>query len=239
MIPIPLNDDIRRRTLWTCTLGLIAANTAVFLYELSLGRRLNALISALGLVPARYGAAGAADILGHLPGLLASALTAMFLHGGWLHLAGNMLFLFVFGRSIEDRFGHSRFLALYFASGFAAALLYVEMSAGSPVPSIGASGAIAGVLGAYFVCFPRARITTVFFLIFFFWTVHLPAFLILAYWFLLQFVMGFQMLSIQSAAHGGVAWWAHVGGFLAGIVLGFALPPRRGAQWIMRPQSHV
>lgn len=235
MIPIPLNDNIRRRTFWTCTLALIVVNTAVFLYELSLGRELNRLIYFFGLIPARYASLDGVAILPHLHSFLLSALTAMFLHGGWLHLGGNMLFLFVFGRSIEDRFGHSNFLALYFASGFAAALLYVEMSAGSRVPSIGASGAIAGVLGAYFVCFPRARITTVLFLIFFFWTVHLPAVLVLGYWFLIQFVMGYQMLAIQSATGGGVAWWAHVGGFVAGIILGVALRPRRPQVDIIRP----
>ncbi|HEV2419142.1 MAG TPA: rhomboid family intramembrane serine protease [Terriglobia bacterium] len=235
MIPIPLNDNIRRQTFWACTLALIILNTVAFLYELSLGRELNSLIYFFGLIPARYASPGGVAILPHWFDFLRSALTAMFLHGGWLHLGGNMLFLFVFGRSIEDRFGHSNFLALYFASGFAAALLYVEMSAGSSVPSIGASGAIAGVLGAYFVCFPRARITTVLFLIFFFWTVHLPAVLVLGYWFLIQFVMGYRMLSIQSATGGGVAWWAHVGGFAAGIILGFVLRPRRPQVEIIRP----
>lgn len=235
MIPIPLNDNIRRHTFWGCTLALIIVNTVVFLYELSLGRGLNSLIYFFGLIPARYSSPDGAAIFSHLHGFLLSALTAMFLHGGWLHLGGNMLFLFVFGRSIEDRFGHSNFLALYFASGFAAALLYVEMSAGSRVPSIGASGAIAGVLGAYFVCFPRARITTVLFLIFFFWTVHLPAVLVLGYWFLIQFVMGYQMLAIQSATGSGVAWWAHVGGFVAGIILGVALRPRHPQVDVIRP----
>lgn len=234
MIPIPLNDNIRRRTFWTCTLALIMVNTVVFLYELSLGPELNRFVYLFGLVPARYSAPAGLAILPRLSGFLTSALAAMFLHGGWLHLGGNMLFLFVFGRSIEDRFGHSKFLGLYFASGFAAALLYLEMSSGSRIPSIGASGAIAGVLGAYFVCFPRARITTVLYLIFFFWTVHLPAVLVLGYWFLIQFVMGFQVLAIQSATEGGTAWWAHVGGFVAGIILGFALRPRRPQVEIIR-----
>jgi membrane associated rhomboid family serine protease len=225
MIPIPVNDNIRRRTFWACTLALIVLNTLAFIYELSLGPRLNRFIYFFGIVPARYMTLNGL-VIQRLPALLTSALASMFLHGGWLHLAGNMLFLFVFGRSIEDRFGHSKFLGLYFLSGFAAALLYIEMSAGSRVPSIGASGAIAGVLGAYFVCFPRAKITTVLYLVFFFWTVHLPAVLVLGYWFLIQFVMGFRMLDIQSVTGGGIAWWAHVGGFAAGIILGFALRPR-------------
>lgn len=219
MVPIPLNDDVRRRSFWGCTLLLIMANTLVFLYELSLGPALNRFIDVFGLVPARY-VTPHGWILSNLAGLLVPVIVSMFLHGGWLHLIGNMLFLFVFGRSVEDRFGHSRYLFLYFVSGFAAAILHLSMNAGSRLPSIGASGAIAGVLGAYFVCFPRARITTVIFLIFFLWTVHLPAVLVLGYWFLIQFVMGYQMLAIQSATGGGVAWWAHVGGFLAGMILG-------------------
>ncbi|MDE3178915.1 MAG: rhomboid family intramembrane serine protease [Acidobacteriota bacterium] len=225
MIPIPLNDNIRRRSFWAVTLALILANTAVFAYELSLGPRLNRFIYLNALIPARYTTPAGWDI-SSLPGFVIPVLVSMFLHGGWLHLGGNMLFLFVFGRSIEDRLGHAQFLLLYFLSGYAAAALYVTLSAGSRVPSIGASGAIAGVLGAYFVTYPRARITTVIFLLFFFWTFHLPAVLVLGYWFLVQFAMGFQMLAIQSATSGGVAWWAHVGGFLCGMLLGFALRPR-------------
>ena len=153
----------------------------------------------------------------------------MFLHGGWLHLLGNMLFLFVFGRSVEDRFGHFKFLCLYFLSGLAGAILHIFLNAGSRMPTIGASGAIAGVLGAYFVSFPRARITTLIPLIFFFWTFELPAILVLGYWFLIQFVTGYQMLAIQSATGGGVAWWAHVGGFMMGLFLAVAFRPvRRG-----------
>ncbi len=219
MLPIPLNDNVRRRSFWVVTLLLIVANTLVFLYELSLGPKLNRLIYTFGLVPGRY-LTPHGWIIASFPALAVSVLASMFLHGGWLHLIGNMLFLFVFGRSVEDRFGHSGYLLLYFVSGFAAALLYIGVNAGSPVPTIGASGAIAGVLGAYFVCFPRARITTVVWLIFFLWTVHLPAVLVLGYWFLIQFAMGFQMLAIQSATGGGVAWWAHVGGFATGTVLG-------------------
>jgi hypothetical protein len=150
----------------------------------------------------------------------------MFLHGGWLHILGNMLFLFVFGRSIEDRFGHFTFLLLYLISGVAAAVVQIVVSPGSRVPTIGASGAIAGVLGAYFICYPRARITTLIPLFIIFFTVQVPALLLLGYWFLIQFVAGFQMLSIQSAAAGGVAWWAHIGGFTCGALLALILPPQ-------------
>jgi membrane associated rhomboid family serine protease len=226
MVPIPLNDNIRRETFWISTLALIAANVLVFLWELSLGAHINQLVNLLGIVPARYTTArGLATMTPE--GFLVPIFTSMFLHGGWLHLLGNMLFLYVFGRSVEDRFGHFKFLVMYFLSGFAGALLHIYLNAGSRLPSIGASGAIAGILGAYFVTFPRARITTLIPLFFFFWTFHIPALLILGYWFVIQFFTGYQMLEIQSATAGGVAWWAHVGGFAMGLLLALVLPPRR------------
>jgi len=226
MVPIPLNDNIRRQTFWISTLLLIAANVCVFLYELSLGPHINQLVSLFGIVPARY--TTARGLAAATPeGFLIPIFGSMFLHGGWLHLLGNMLFLFVFGRSVEDRFGHLKFLFMYFFSGLGGAVLHIFLNAGSRVPSIGASGAIAGILGAYFVTFPRARITTLIPLFFFFWTFDIPALLILGYWFLIQFFTGFQMLEIQSATAGGVAWWAHVGGFTIGLLLALVLPPRR------------
>ena len=226
MVPIPLNDNIRRETFWISTLALIAANVLVFLWELSLGAHINQLVNLLGIVPARYTTArGLATMTPE--GFLVPIFTSMFLHGGWLHLLGNMLFLYVFGRSVEDRFGHFKFLVMYFLSGFAGALLHIYLNAGSRLPSIGASGAIAGILGAYFVTFPRARITTLIPLFFFFWTFHIPALLILGYWFVIQFFTGYQMLEIQSATAGGVAWWAHVGGFAMGLLLALVLPARR------------
>lgn len=224
MVPLPLTDHIRRQSFWTVTLALIIANVWVFLFELAQGRGINHLVYLYGIVPARYVTRhGFANLT--VGGFLVPVIVSMFLHGGWLHLLGNMLFLFVFGRSVEDRYGHFKFLSLYFLSGFAGASLHILLNAGSRLPSIGASGAIAGVLGAYFVSFPRARITTLFFLIFFFWTFELPAIVVLGYWFLIQFVTGFQMLAIQSATGGGVAWWAHVGGFVTGLVLAMAFAP--------------
>jgi hypothetical protein len=224
MVPLPLTDHIRRRSFWTITLALIIANVWVFLFELAQGRGINRLVFLYGIVPARYVTLHGFKNL-TVDGFVVPVLVSMFLHGGWLHLLGNMLFLFVFGRSVEDRYGHFKFLLLYFLSGFAGAALHIILNAGSRLPSIGASGAIAGVLGAYFICFPRARITTLFFLIFFFWRVELPAIVVLGYWFLIQFVAGFQMLTIQSATGGGVAWWAHVGGFVTGLVLALILEP--------------
>jgi membrane associated rhomboid family serine protease len=224
MIPIPLTDHIRRRSFWACTLLLIVANVWVFLVELSLGSGLNRLVFRYGVIPAHY--APPSLFNRPLSVTLVPIFVSMFLHGGWLHLLGNMLFLFVFGRSIEDRFGHLPFLFLYFLSGLAAALVQIVVSPGSRVPTIGASGAIAGVLGAYFVCFPGARITTLIPLFIIFWTVQVPAILLLGYWFLIQFIAGFEMLSIQSAAAGGIAVWAHVGGFIVGAIMGLTLRPR-------------
>jgi rhomboid family protein len=225
MVPIPLTDHIRRRSFWAFTLLLIVVNTWAFILELSLGSKLNHFILLYGLIPARY----TPPRLIALPAQLTFAplFISMFLHGGWLHLLGNMLFLFVFGRSIEDRFGHFPFLFLYLVSGVAAAVVQIVVSPASRIPTIGASGAIAGVLGAYFVCYPGARITTLIPLFVFFWTVQIPAIFLLGYWFLIQFIAGFQMLSIQSVTAGGVAWWAHIGGFVTGAFLGLVMPPRR------------
>ncbi len=228
MVPIPLNDNLRRHTFWFSTLALIAMNAVVFAFELSLGPSINRFILTFGLIPARYSTVHGAIIITNPVDFLVPAFTSMFIHGGWLHLIGNMLFLFVFGRSVEDRFGHGQFLLLYFLSGLGAAITSIFFSMGSRVPTIGASGAIAGVLGAYLISFPTARITTLIPLFFFFWTVRIPALLMLVYWFAIQFVMGYQMLAIESATGGGVAWWAHVGGFILGMLIALVvLKPRR------------
>lgn len=226
MVPIPLTDHIRRRTFWVATLVLIVLNVWVFVLELSLGPALNRLVFLYGLVPVRYTRPHA---LVQLPArfTLAPIFISMFLHGGWLHLLGNMLFLFVFGRSIEDRFGHLKFLLIYFLAGLGGAALHITLNAGSHIPTIGASAAIAGVLGAYFVSYPAARITTLIPLFIIFWTFEVPAVFLLGYWFLIQFFTGFQMLAIETVTGGGVAWWGHVGGFLVGIILALILRPRR------------
>jgi hypothetical protein len=226
MVPIPLHDHIRRQTFWTLTLAIICANVLAFLFELSLGREVDRVVFFFGIIPARYTIPQIAARLS-FGGLVVPIFVSMFLHGGWLHLLANMLFLFVFGRSIEDRFGHLKFLLIYFLGGLGGALVHIVLNAGSRVPTIGASGAIAGVLGAYFVSFPSARITTLLPIFFFFWTVELPALLLLGYWFLIQFFSGFQMQAIQSATAGGVAWWAHVGGFIVGVLLALTLRPQR------------
>ncbi len=226
MVPIPVSDDIRRQIFWGSTLALIIANVLVFFFEISLGQNLDRLIYLFGIIPARYTTSrGFATSSGE--GLFIPILVSMFLHSGWLHILSNMLFLFVFGRSVEDRYGHIKFLLLYFIAGFGAAVLHILLNAGSRLPTVGASGAIAGILGAYMISFPRARVRTLIWLFFFFWTVDLPALLLLGYWFLIQFFSGFEMLAIQSATRGGgVAWWAHVGGFIVGVLAAFVLRPR-------------
>jgi membrane associated rhomboid family serine protease len=235
MIPIPINDHIRRRIFWAATLSLIVTNVFCFALELSQGAQLNRMIFIFAVVPARYIGPHGITVTGP-GGFLVPIFASMFLHAGWLHLLGNMLFLFVFGRSIEDRYGHGKFVLIYFASGLVAALTHIFFNAGSRVPTIGASGAIAGVLGAYFICFPAARITTLIPIFFFFWRVEIPAVFVLGYWFLIQFVAAsYQRLDIQSATRGGTAWWAHVGGFIAGAALALLLPPRRPRVEIISP----
>ncbi len=235
MVPIPINDHIRRRIFWASTLALIVTNVLVFAFELSQGPHLNRLIFYFAVIPARYTTPHGLELTG-LNWFFAPIFTSMFLHGGWLHLLGNMLFLFVFGRSIEDRYGHWKFLLIYFLSGLIAAFTHIFFNAGSRVPTIGASGAIAGILGAYFVCFPGARITTLIPVFFFFWRVEIPAVFMLGYWFLVQFLTAnFERLDIQSATHGGTAWWAHVGGFATGAALALILQPRRPRVEIIPP----
>ena len=152
--------------------------------------------------------------------------TSMFLHGGWLHLLGNMLFLFIFGDNVEDRFGHFKYFFFYIIAGLAAASTQIYMFPVSDVPMVGASGAIAGVLGAYVFMFPTARVTTLIPIFFFFQIIELPAFLFLGVWFLLQIISGMFALGIGADA-GGVAWWAHIGGFAAGAILFPFLRKRR------------
>lgn len=170
----------------------------------------------MGVVPARAERMLAYPV-GHVGTTLAPLVTSMFLHGGWLHLLGNMLFLWVFGRNVEDRLGHLLYFVFYMVCGVAAGLTHIIVNWGSTLPTIGASGAISGVMGAYIVLFPRSKVLTLIPLIFFFFTVRLPALLFLGYWFLLQFASGIG--SLGEADQGGVAVWAHIGGFLIGAFL--------------------
>jgi membrane associated rhomboid family serine protease len=219
---LPLRDVDTRRTLTPfVTVLLIAVNVVMFLYELSLGGRLPAFVMSAAFVPARYAAGGLS--LGDLGPGLGSGLASMFLHGGWGHLLGNMLFLWIFGDNVEDRLGHVRYIVFYLLSGYAATFAHLWASPGSTVPAIGASGAISGVLGAYLFLHPKARIQTLLILGFFIQFIYVPAWVFLPVWFLLQFFSGVASLGARSAEAGGVAWLAHIGGFIAGPILLFLL----------------
>jgi membrane associated rhomboid family serine protease len=197
---IPLRSSEPHYTRASVTLAIIAINVLVFLYELSLGMSSYALRRFMlhyGIVP---------DQLHY-----SSIITSMFIHGGFLHIAGNMWFLWIFGRGVEDLVGHVRYLFLYFACGIAGAVLFVLINSNSTVPTIGASGAIAGVMGAYLIKFPRAHIVTLVFIFIFITTIDIPAFFLLLYWFAIQFFSGIGSVGYSQISNGDVAWFAHVG----------------------------
>lgn len=223
---IPLRDANPSHHTPLVTILLIAANLGAFLYELSLPPQgLERLVFQLGVIPSRLTAFPAQPGIGFGDAYL-PLLTSMFLHGGWLHLIGNMWFLWIFGDNIEDRLGSVRFLLFYMVCGLGAGLAHALFNLGSSIPTIGASGAVAGVLGGYFVLFPTARVLTLvpfFFLI----LAELPAWLILLYWFVIQFFSGTLALTAARGEAGGVAWWAHVGGFVLGALLVRLLMRRR------------
>jgi membrane associated rhomboid family serine protease len=217
---IPLRDVIPSRTTPYVTVTLIALNALVFVYEFSLGDEVNEFIIAFGLIPAAFS--------------WVTVLTSMFLHGGFLHVAGNMLYLWIFGDNVEDRFGHGRFLVFYLLCGTVAALAQTIMSPDSVIPMVGASGAIAGVMGAYFVMYPKSRIVTLIPIFIFIQLVEVPAVVFLGLWFLLQFLSGVgSSVSPESGISGGIAFWAHVAGFAAGTIAVFAFrrPERQRVEW--------
>jgi len=221
---IPIRDNIPSSRFPAVTLSIIVLNTFVFLHELRLGPHLQDWMLEYGIVPLRYTSAEVARLFTFKEQIFA-IFSSMFLHGGWLHLIGNMWFLWLFGDNVEDRLGHARYAALYLAAGVAAALLHIYTNPNSGVPTVGASGAIAGVMGAYFRFYPFARVETLIPPFFFGPTFILPAVLFLGWWFLLQFFNGALSLSAHTHSFSGVAWWAHVGGFLFGF--GVCLPARR------------
>jgi membrane associated rhomboid family serine protease len=218
---IPLKDNIPSRTAPVVTVALIAINVLVFLHEVALGPYLERFVFAYGLIPRRlvFWPGAPLDPARFLP-----LITSMFWHGGWLHLLGNMLYLWIFGDNVEDKLGHFRYLIFYLACGVAAALTQVALDPASQLPTVGASGAIAGVLGAYLVSYPRARVLTMPLLLIP-WFVQVPAVVYLVFWFLLQLMSG--IASLGGADTGGVAVWAHVGGFIAGVVLVKLMGPAR------------
>ena len=211
---IPLRSSERTYTAPTVTLILILINVLVFVYELSLSRYgLNRFIGLYGIVPDRF----------HW----SQVLTSMFIHGGFMHILGNMWFLWVFGKGIEDLIGHGRFLFFYLACGVAAGVIHTLVNYSSPVPTVGASGAIAGVMGGYLVKFPRARVVTLVIIIVFITTVDIPAAFLLLYWFAIQFFSGVGSIADSQTWQGDVAYFAHIGGFLAGMGLILLMPTKQ------------
>lgn len=218
MLALPLRDVIPSRTAPFVTIILILLNAGAFFVEQTLTEPdLHAVVMTYGLVPAYFSAG--------------SLLTSMFLHAGWLHFLGNMLYLWIFGDNIEDRVGHWRFLLFYLACGSAAAFGQIAASPDSLVPMVGASGAIAGVMGAYLVLFPHSRVLTLVWVILYVEVVEIPALFFLGFWFVMQLLSGVGSLGVRG---GGIAFWAHAAGFLAGMALVSVLrrPERERIEWI-------
>jgi len=211
---VPLNDNNPTRITPYVTYGLIGLNVFIFLYEMSLAPpALEQFIRTWGVVPAELTARANQEWI--------TLFSSQFLHGGILHLGGNMLYLWVFGNNIEDKLGHARFTFFYLSCGALAALAQWFFGPTSTVPLVGASGAIAGIMGAYILRFPKARILTILPIFFYITTVRIPAYLFLGFWFVQQALYSVASLSVQTAADtGGVAYWAHAGGFVFGAMLG-------------------
>ena len=209
---IPLKDDNPTVSTPYVTISLIVLNIVIFFYEISLGPQFESFLNTYGAKP-MYILNMAAP-----PGLPSPYLTifsSMFLHGGFFHVAGNMLYLWIFGNNIEDSMGHSRFIVFYLISGIVAVYIFAFMNPGSTIPMVGASGAVSGVLGAYLVLFPRAKVLTLVPFGFYMQVIRVPAVFVLGFWIVLQILNGM----VSRGSGGGVAWFAHIGGFLAGVVL--------------------
>src|SRR5687768_13973128 len=230
---IPLRDNNPRRTVPVVTYTLIALNVLAFFWQLSLGPNLERALFQIAFIPARYW------IPGNWVFDLYTIVVSMFLHGSLMHIGSNMLYLGIFGDNIEDRLGHSRYLVFYLLCGFLATFAHAIFSPGSRIPAIGASGAIAGVLGAYLILFPRAQVMTLLPIFVFITVRELPAIVILGLWFVLQLFSGVGSLGVRDAQDmGGVAYFAHIGGFLAGMLL-IALFGGLRARRPTRPEPEV
>jgi membrane associated rhomboid family serine protease len=209
----PISDVIPSRTVPFVTVSLIIANALVFLYMLTLSDgQLEAFVSTYAVVPAAFSAP--------------TLFTSQFLHAGWMHIIGNMLYLWIFGDNVEDRLGHFGYLVFYLGAGAVAAILQVYFNPYSTVPMLGASGAIAAVMGAYFVLYPQSRVLTAIFIVIFFDVVEIPAVFFLGIWFVMQLLSGVGSLGITNSTAGGTAFWAHVGGFVVGFLTGLILRSR-------------
>lgn len=215
---IPLMDEIKTRRVPVVNYALMLINVAVFVYQFVNSAQMEAIVSQYALIPANLTTALTVDNL-------RPVLTSMFMHAGWVHLLGNMLYLWIFGDNVEDRLGHLGYLNFYLAGGFVAAIVHVLFNQQSVIPTVGASGAVAAVLGAYLVFYPKARVYT--FIPIGFWARlrMLPAAVVLGLWFLLQLFSGFATLDVGSDV-GGTAFWAHIGGFVFGVIVGFLFKPK-------------
>ena len=214
---IPIRDRNPSGTFPYVTIGIIVINVLIFLYELSLGSGLGEFIMKFGVVPLKVSYYSQASDLTFINTFF-PFISSMFLHGGFIHLIGNMWFLWIFGDNIEDKLGHFRFIAFYLLCGIIASSVHVFFNIQSKVPCVGASGAIAGVLGAYMITFPRARVVTIVPLFVFIQVMELPAIVVLGFWFVIQFFNGAATIT-ASTSGAGVAWWAHIGGFAAGVII--------------------
>lgn len=234
---IPIRDDVPSRTYPVVTIGLIVTNVIIFLMEISMGSSgLQRFAYDHGLIPV-YVTAFAQGVDVSAGQAFFPFLSSIFLHGGWLHLIGNMWFLWIFGDNVEDRLGHTRFLVFFIVCGVVGNLAHYAFNSMSQVPAIGASGAVAGVLGVYLISYPGARILTLIPLFLLWPLIELPALVFVGFWFILQFLNGIGS-AVISTATGGVAWWAHIGGFIAGILIFRLFRPRPKVSYRRRSRNY-
>ncbi len=235
---IPIMDSVPSRNTPIAMYGIILLNALVFLFEIQVApESRDPLFYWFGLVPARYTHPHWASIVGFPANDYWPFLTSLFLHGGWLHIIGNMWMLYIFGDNVEDRMGPSRFLIFYLLCGITAGVVHVWTNPSSRIPTVGASGAVAGVMGAYLVMFPRAQVIILFLLLFYPVFFALPAYLFIGLWAFIQLYNGTLSLGKLDPNVGGIAWWAHVGGFAAGVVLcGFFAQSARKCRRYMKDE---
>lgn len=210
---IPLKDSIKSSKFPIVNTILIIVNVLIFIYEFSLGKEINQFVFKYGLIPASVTSFSEIGFIDRI----SPFFTSMFLHGSWLHMIGNMLFLYIFGDNVEDKLGHFKYIIFYVLAGISAAILQIITNFKSPVPMIGASGAISGVLGAYLLFFPGSKILTLVPIFFFIQLMHIPAKVFILIWFFIQFISGIGSIGISKSI-GGIAFWAHIGGFIAGLI---------------------